>query len=62
MNDFTNKWVYIGVCHRTFNPGEHLTEDEKLEITALNISTKHYNTKNEMIDAVIKRLLENKDE
>ena len=56
-----NQWVYVGCCHRTVHDGQVLTNDETLELCSLNISTKPYDTKNEMLDAVIKRCKENKD-
>ena len=49
------------MCHRTIDPNNPLNQDELLEITALNISTKHFNTKNEMLDYVIHHLEQNKD-
>lgn|ERR1700690_25500 len=56
------KWVFTGIAHKTISDeNKILTQDERLELAALNISTKHYDTKNDMLDAVIKRCEENKD-
>ncbi len=61
MTIIEKKWVFVGVCHIAHPPEYILTQDEVLEVAALNISTKHFETKNEMLDAVIKRCEENKD-
>jgi len=55
------KWVFVGCCHISQPLGYMPSQEEILEVAALNISTKHFNTKNEMLDAVIKRCEENKD-
>ena len=55
------KWVFIGVCHMQTAVDYERTQNEINELASLNISTKPYDTKNEMLDAVIQRCIDNKD-
>ncbi len=56
------KWVFVGCCHKTIPSEDYvMSQEDHLEMDALNISTKPYDTKNEMLDAVIRRCQENKD-